>query len=144
MSLVYLQNARPAPFAARLPCHFFDSYTLPTYSLYMNAIFVESSLFEKYRANYLSDEQYREVQNELLSDFKKGDVIQATGGLRKVRVASKNKGKRGGARIIYFYLHSFKRFYLLTIYAKNEVSDLTSQEKKQLKLFVEEWVNEQT
>ena len=110
----------------------------------MRGIFVESSLFEKYRDNYLSDEQYREFQNELLSDSKKGDVIQATGGLRKVRVASKNKGKRGGARIIYFYLQSVKRFYLLTIYAKNEVTDLTSQEKKQLKLFVEAWVNEQT
>ena len=110
----------------------------------MRGIFVESSLFEKYRSDYLSDEEYRELQNELLSNSKKGDVIQATGGLRKIRAASKNKGKRGGARVIYFYLPSFKRFYLLTIYAKNEVTDLTPQEKKQLKLFVEEWVNEQT
>ena len=110
----------------------------------MRGIFVESSLFEKYRDNYLSNEQYRELQNELLSNPKKGDVIQSTGGLRKIRVASKSKGKRGGARVIYFYLPSFKRFYLLTIYAKNEVTDLTSQEKKQLKLFVEDWVNEQS
>ena len=110
----------------------------------MKGIFIESSLFNKYRSNYLSDEEYRELQNELLSNSNKGDVIQATGGLRKIRVASKNKGKRGGARVIYFYLSRFKRFYLLTIYAKNEVIDLTPQEKKQLKLFVEEWVNEQT
>jgi len=41
-------------------------------------------------------------------------------------------------------LNSFKRFYLLTIYAKNEVTDLTSQEKGQLKVFMEAWVNEQT
>ncbi|NOQ94674.1 MAG: type II toxin-antitoxin system RelE/ParE family toxin [Methylophaga sp.] len=109
----------------------------------MRGIFVESSLFEKYRNDYLSDEEYRELQNELLSNPRKGDVIQATGGLRKIRVASKNKGKRGGARVIYFYLPSFKRFYLLTIYAKNEVTDLTLQEKKQLKSFVEVWVNEQ-
>jgi len=110
----------------------------------MRGIFVESSLFEKYRDNYLSNEQYRELQNELLSNPKKGDVIQSIGGLRKIRVASKSKGKRGGARIIYFYLSSLKRFYLLTIYAKNEVTDLSPQEKKQLKLFVEEWVNEQS
>jgi len=109
----------------------------------MEGIFIESSLFEKYRGDYLSDEQYRALQNELLANAQKGDVIQATGGLRKIRVASKNKGKRGGARVIYFYLPNFKRFYLLTIYAKNEVTDLTSQEKQQLKLFVEAWVNEQ-
>jgi len=109
----------------------------------MKGLFVESSLFEKYRDNYLSNEQYRVLQNELLSDPNKGDVIQSTGGLRKIRVASKSKGKRGGARVIYFYLPRFKRFYLLTIYAKNEVTDLSSQEKKQLKLFVEDWINEQ-
>ena len=57
----------------------------------MRGIFVESSLFEKYRGDYLSNEQYRELQNELLSDPKKGDVIQATGGLRKIRVASKTE-----------------------------------------------------
>ncbi len=107
-------------------------------------MFVESSLFEKYRNEYLSDEQYRQLQNELLSSSKKGDVIKATGGLRKIRVATKNKGKRGGARVIYYYLQSLKRFYLLTIYAKNEVTDLTPQEKQQLKLFVEGWINEQT
>jgi len=49
----------------------------------MRGIFVESSLFEKYRSDYLSDKEYRELQNELLSNAKKGDVIQATGGLRK-------------------------------------------------------------
>ena len=110
----------------------------------MRGIFVESSLFEKHRDNYLSHEQYIALQNELLLNPKKGDVIQSTGGLRKIRVASKSKGKLGGARVIFFYLSNFKRFYLLTIYAKNEVTDLTSQEKKQLKLFVEDWVNEQS
>jgi len=55
---------------------------------------------------------------------------------------AKSKGRRGGARVI--YLPNFKRFYRLTIYAKNEVTDLTSHEKKQLKLFVEDWVNEQS
>jgi putative transcriptional regulator len=84
----------------------------------------------------LSDEEYRQLQNELLKTPTKGDVIQGTGGLRKVRVASKGKGKRGGARVIYYYLNSFKRFYLLTIYAKNEVTNLTPQEKGQLKVLL--------
>jgi len=59
----------------------------------MRGIFVESSLFEKYRDNYFSHEQYREFQNELLLAPKKGDVIQSTGGLRKIRVACKEQRK---------------------------------------------------
>jgi hypothetical protein len=110
----------------------------------MEGIFVESSAFEKNRTDYLSDEEYSQLQNELLKSSTKGDVIQGAGGLRKVRVASKGKGKRGGARVISYYLNSFKRFYLLTIYAKNEMTDLTPQEKGQLKIFMEAWVNEQT
>jgi hypothetical protein len=80
----------------------------------------------------------------LLENPTRGDVIQSTGGLRKIRVASKGKGKHGGARIIYYYFNSFKRFYLLTIYAKNEVVDITHHEKGQLKAFMEVWVDEQT
>ena len=68
----------------------------------MKGIFVESSMFEKYRTSYLSDEEYRQLQNELLKIPTKGDVIKGTGGLRKIRTASKGKGKRGGARVIYF------------------------------------------
>lgn len=110
----------------------------------MEGIFVESRLFDKYRQNYLADEEYQELQIELLLNPKSGDVIKGTGGLRKVRVAIKGKGKRGGARVIYYYFDLHKRFYLLTIYAKNEVTELTSGEKHQLKIFMEEWKNEQT
>ncbi len=74
---------------------------------------------------------------------KQGDVIQGTGGLRKIRVASKNKGKRGGARVIYYFLDEKHRFYLLTIYGKNEMSDLAVEQIKQLRKFMEAWRNEQ-
>jgi mRNA-degrading endonuclease RelE of RelBE toxin-antitoxin system len=70
--------------------------------------------------------------------------IQGTGGLRKIRVASKGRGKRGGSRVIYYYFDIFKRFYLLTIYAKNEITDLTPEQKRQLKIFMEVWCHEQT
>jgi hypothetical protein len=62
----------------------------------------------------------------------------------KKRVSSKGKGKRGGARIIYYHFHRYNRFYLLTIYAKNEMSDLTTTQQQQLKDFMEAWKNEQT
>ncbi|WP_114787372.1 type II toxin-antitoxin system RelE/ParE family toxin [Vibrio tetraodonis] len=110
----------------------------------MKSVFVESSIFEKYRSQYLSDEEFRLFQAEIMSNPKQGDVIQGTGGLRKIRVASKCKGKRGGSRIIYYFLDEQRRFYLLTIYGKNEVSDLTAEQKKQLKAFMEAWRNEQS
>lgn len=110
----------------------------------MKSVFVESSIFAKYRKEYLNDEAFRLFQAELMSNPKQGDVIQGTGGLRKARVASKGKGKRGGSRVIYYFLDEKQRFYLLTIYGKNEMIDLTAEQKKQLKTFMEAWRNEQS
>ncbi|MFA0053678.1 type II toxin-antitoxin system RelE/ParE family toxin [Vibrio echinoideorum] len=110
----------------------------------MNSVFIESTIFEKYRNEYLSDDEFRLFQAELMFAPKQGDVIQGTGGLRKIRVASKGKGKRGGSRVIYYFLDDKQRFYLLTIYGKNEMSDLNSYQKKQLKAFMEVWRNEQS
>ena len=78
-----------------------------------------------------------------MANPKQGDVIQGTGGLRKVRIAGRGKGKRGGSRVIYYYFDEKRRFYLLTIYGKNEMSDLNAEQKKQLKAFMEVWRNEQ-
>lgn len=109
----------------------------------MKGIFVESILFEKRRATLIDDEEFSRLQASLLTDPKMGDVMQGTGGLRKCRLAAKGHGKRGGARVIYYYLDEKQRFYLLLIYAKNEYSDLNTEQRKQLKEFVEDWRNEQ-
>ncbi|MGY0591857.1 MAG: type II toxin-antitoxin system RelE/ParE family toxin [Paraglaciecola chathamensis] len=90
----------------------------------MKCIFVESKIFEKYRDDYLSDEEFRLFQAELMSDPKQGDVIQGTGGLRKLRVASKGKGKRGGSRVIYYFFDQKRRFYLLTRYKDTHVKNV--------------------
>ncbi|UAA39314.1 type II toxin-antitoxin system RelE/ParE family toxin [Paraneptunicella aestuarii] len=110
----------------------------------MESIFIESTLFEKHRKDYLSDEDFRLLQAQLMYYPEQGDVIQGTGGLRKVRFAGKDKGKRGGFRIIYYYLSHYRRFYLLTIYAKNEMTDLTAAQKKLLREFMEKWIDEQS
>ncbi len=104
-------------------------------------IFIESKLFEKLRESYFDDESYRAFQNFLLEQPLAGDVIQGTGGLRKVRWASNGKGKRGGVRTIYLYLVEKSHIHFLTVYAKNEMSDLTSNEKKILKTLAEEIKN---
>jgi RelE toxin of RelE / RelB toxin-antitoxin system len=59
-----------------------------------------------------------------------GDVIPGTGGLRKVRVGRGGSGKRGGARVIYYFYNADFPLVLMALYAKNEKADLTSQDKK--------------
>ena len=104
-------------------------------------IFIESKIFEKLREKYLDDESYRALQNFLVAQPLVGDVIQGTGGLRKLRWSANGKGKRGGVRTIYLYLTEKSHIHFLTLYAKNEVSDLTTDEKKILKRIVEELKN---
>ncbi|HJW75884.1 MAG TPA: toxin [Thermoleophilia bacterium] len=107
--------------------------TLPAYG------FVESTIFTAKVYDYLSDEEYAELQLALAKDPLAGDVIKGTGGLRKVRWADKRrgKGKRGGTRIIYFVIDEDGVIYLLTIFDKDEMTDLNHRECKALKTLVD-------
>ncbi|HIP27558.1 MAG TPA: type II toxin-antitoxin system RelE/ParE family toxin [Sulfurovum sp.] len=98
----------------------------------MKMIFIESKIFEKLREKYLNDENYRELQNFLIEQPLSGDVIQGTGGLRKLSWSANGKGKRGGIRTIYLYITEKSHIHFLTLYDKNDVSDLTSDEKRYL------------
>jgi alpha-mannosidase len=61
-----------------------------------------------------------------------GDVIPGTGGLRKMRIPLKGRGKRGGGRAIYWYYNAGYPAILMWAFAKNEASDLTPTQKKSL------------
>lgn len=100
-------------------------------------VFIESKLFERLRADYLDDEQYRNLQNFLMANPLSGDVIKGTGGLRKLRWQLKDKGKQGGMRVIYLFLDKKQHCHFLTMYAKNTMSDLTDKQRKQLKQLTE-------
>jgi hypothetical protein len=102
-------------------------------------VFVESSLFTEYRPSYLNDEDYRALQVFLIQQPEAGDIIQGTSGLRKLRWNLGSKGKRGGIRIIYYFEIKKGRIYLMTLYAKNEMADLSEKEKKLLKQLLQEW-----
>lgn len=91
--------------------------------------FKEFPGFSELLGNYLSDVQFHELQSELMGQPEKGDLVKGTGGARKIRVAAKGKGKRGGARVIY-YFQVAHTIHLLAIYPKNEKSDLSPKEKK--------------
>ncbi len=104
----------------------------------MKAIFIELPPFERHRQSYLSDESFRGLQKVLMDNPEAGDVIESTGGLRKVRHADerRGKGKRGGLRVIYFWWPSGKQFWLFTLYNKDEMDDLTAAQRKTLKEFL--------
>ena len=61
-----------------------------------------------------------------------GDLIQGTGGVRKVRFAIKSKGKRGGVRIVYYYYNETLPTFLLTVFAKKEKDNLAMAERNSL------------
>jgi len=104
-------------------------------------IFIESKLFEKLREKYLDDNSYQALQNFLLKQPLTGDIMQGTGGLKKLRWSANGKGKRGGVRTIYLYLSNKEHIHFLTIYSKNEMDDLTTDQKKILKAIAEEIKN---
>lgn len=87
----------------------------------------------------LGDDDYSTFQAMLRDAPEAGDLIEGTGGLRKIRVAAKGHGKRGGARVIYYHFVSRDNIALLMIYAKSEQRDLTSAERKALKGIIENW-----
>lgn len=104
----------------------------------MKAVFVELPAFERHRADYLDDDAYRLLQNFLLKHPTAGDPIPDAGGLRKLRFgdARRGKGKRGGLRVIYYWWDSGLQFWLFTVYNKDEMNDLTSQQRKGLKAMI--------
>jgi hypothetical protein len=114
-----------------------DVYTPMTYIYPM--IFVETSVFTRQIQELASDDEFAAFQIELANNPEAGDVIQGTGGLRKIRMAAKGRGKRGGARVIYYYFTSESEIALLLAYAKNEAEDLTAAQKKLLKQIIEQW-----
>ncbi|MFC4527500.1 hypothetical protein [Dyella halodurans] len=69
-------------------------------------IFIETPVFTRQISALVDDEDYAEFQRDLANDPEAGDVIPGTGGLRKIRMAAKGHGKRGGARVIYYYFAS--------------------------------------
>ncbi|WP_373369718.1 hypothetical protein [Laribacter hongkongensis] len=74
---------------------------------------------------------------------KTGDVIQGTGGLRKVGFADARRGKdkRGGIRVIYYWWLGGNQFWLFTLYDKDEAGDLSHDERKAINAMLEREIN---
>lgn len=98
---------------------------------------IETSVFTKKISSLLTDEEYRNFQNELILNPEKGKIIRGSGGLRKVRWGISGRGKSGGVRIIYYWILKKDTILMLLVYPKNEQDNLTPSQLKILKSLVE-------
>jgi len=99
---------------------------------------IETAIFTKRLKKIVDDDdEYRQLQNILILNPESGKIIKGSGGIRKIRWSGSSRGKRGGSRIIYYWLKDEEIIFMLLIYLKNESEDLTQDQIKILKSIVE-------
>lgn len=100
----------------------------------MKVTFFETLHFSSVIRDYLTDDQYRALQGFMLGDLECGALMPRTGGFRKLRWsdARRGKGKRGGLRVIYYWLSEDAQIWMFAIYDKDEMENLTSDQEKAL------------
>ena len=100
--------------------------------------FIAPPTFTRLITGLLSDDEYREMQNLLVEDPARGDLIRGGGGIRKLRYAAQGRGKSGGIRAIYYWIRDDHQIYMLVAYPKSKKDNLTDQETAILREFVKE------
>ena len=104
----------------------------------MTREFVYTEPFRKcWKAMGLSEDDLKKLEEILLENPQLGDVIEGTGGARKMRIQIDNRGKSGGGRVIYVDVFEKEKLYFLLAYPKSVQDDLTPDQKKQVRRLVE-------
>jgi hypothetical protein len=85
----------------------------------------------------LADADRRAIIDHLSAHPQAGDLIEGTGGVRKLRWARDGRGKSGGVRVIYYFHSEAMPLYLLTMFAKNERANLSKAERNELACLVD-------
>ena len=101
--------------------------------------FFETPAFTRHLSAYLTDDEYAALQAFLAAHPEAGDVMPGTGGFRKLRWSDdrRGKGKRGGLRVIYYFLTQDHQVWLFTLFGKGEADDLTPEQKRQLRAAID-------
>jgi len=94
--------------------------------------FVETTLFSRLVQEYMTDQEYSQLQGELIKNPEAGFVVRGSGGVRKLRWRAKGRGKRGGFRIVYFVRRPKDIIWMLTIYPKSEMDSIPGHVLKQI------------
>jgi hypothetical protein len=95
--------------------------------------FVETRLFSRLLGEYLTDDEYAELQAALASAPDRGALVKGSGGVRKLRWSQPGRGKRGGIRVIYYAKTHEGVIWMLTIYAKNEEQSIPAHVLRKIK-----------
>ena len=103
---------------------------------------IELAGYRRRAVELLSIEEQEAVINLIAYEPSCGDLMPGTGGLRKVRISRGGRGKRGGARVVYYFHANDVPIFLLAVYAKNEKADLTAAEKKEFASLLKELVGQ--
>jgi len=98
---------------------------------------IETAPFIAKAKRVFSEQEKTNTIDMISADPMVGDIIVGSGGVRKVRVALSGRGKSGGARVVYYFRNTDMPVYMLAVFTKNEKTNLSKAELKQLKLFVE-------
>jgi hypothetical protein len=99
-------------------------------------VFFETQSFTKRIQQLVSDEDYRQLQLLLIKFPEIGKVIKGSGGVRKIRWSNSGTGKRGGIRVLYYYMNQLDQIYLLFAFSKRDFSDLSNEQLRLLKKVV--------
>ena len=99
----------------------------------MQAVVETPDYLSDAKALGLTEAERDSIVSWIASNPEAGDIIAGTGGARKVRFAGRGKGKSGGYRMITFYSGADIPVFLLNVFAKNEKTDLTANERNTLK-----------
>lgn len=85
----------------------------------------------------LNDDSLLVLEAALLENPQMGDVIEGTGGARKIRIQLEGRGKSGGGRVIYLDVFEQENLYLLFAYPKSVQENLTADQKKAIRKMIE-------
>ncbi|MEO9040614.1 MAG: type II toxin-antitoxin system RelE/ParE family toxin [Gallionella sp.] len=85
----------------------------------------------------LTEAERQDVVSYLAAHPKSGDLIEGTGGIRKLRWGRGGRGKSGGVRVIYYFHSDLMPLYLITLFAKNEQSNLSKAERNEMAKLVD-------
>jgi hypothetical protein len=98
---------------------------------------VYTTVYERRVGTLLTPAERKQAEDAIAANPTVHPVMQGTGGIRKARAARGSKGKRGGARIAFYFWQTESTIFMLTVYAKSEQEDLSAEDKRRLRALVD-------